>query len=178
MDPVHSGSGCNHYRGVCSAVRYHGEPPHLDPCAFYSRKLSPVEQNYDIGNRELLISKFALEVWQHWLEGGPSTFTVITNHKKLQYLYSPKRLYSRQAHWTLFSQSSPSRDQYVKADSLSRIHSADIPSEPQPILPPAIIAIPIQWDLSEPYRACSAGRPRRENLCPIFSAANPSGLTT
>ncbi|KAL0172696.1 hypothetical protein M9458_033007, partial [Cirrhinus mrigala] len=31
-----------------------GEPPLLHPCPFYSRKLSPAEQNYDVGNRELL----------------------------------------------------------------------------------------------------------------------------
>ncbi|KAL0192527.1 hypothetical protein M9458_010823, partial [Cirrhinus mrigala] len=47
-----------------------GEPPLLHPCAFYSRKLSPAEQNYDVGNRELLAIKLALEEWRHWLEGS------------------------------------------------------------------------------------------------------------
>ncbi len=28
-----------------------GTPPKLHPCAFFSRKLSPAERNYDIGNR-------------------------------------------------------------------------------------------------------------------------------
>lgn len=32
----------------------YGEPPRLQPCAYYSKKLTPAEQNYDIGNRELL----------------------------------------------------------------------------------------------------------------------------
>ncbi|KAL0187600.1 hypothetical protein M9458_014699 [Cirrhinus mrigala] len=41
-----------------------GEPPILHPCAFYSRKLSPAEQNYDVGNRELLTIKLALEEWR------------------------------------------------------------------------------------------------------------------
>ncbi len=31
-----------------------GNPSRLHPCAFFSRKLSPAERNYDIGNRELL----------------------------------------------------------------------------------------------------------------------------
>lgn len=33
----------------------------LKPCAFFSKKFSSAEQNYDIGNRELLAIKFALE---------------------------------------------------------------------------------------------------------------------
>lgn len=39
----------------------HGEPPTLHPCAFFSKNLSPLEQNYDIGNRELLVIKLALQ---------------------------------------------------------------------------------------------------------------------
>ncbi len=46
----------------------HGEPPRLQPCVYYSKKLTPAEQNYDIGNRELLAIKLALEEWRHWLE--------------------------------------------------------------------------------------------------------------
>jgi len=33
----------------------------LHPCAFFSRKLSPAERNYDVGNRELLAVVLALE---------------------------------------------------------------------------------------------------------------------
>ncbi|KAI3360769.1 hypothetical protein L3Q82_013013 [Scortum barcoo] len=35
----------------------------IHPCAFLSRKLSPAEQNYDVGNWELLAIKVALEEW-------------------------------------------------------------------------------------------------------------------
>jgi len=35
------------------------------PCAFFSKKFSPAEANYDIGNRELLAVKLALEEWRH-----------------------------------------------------------------------------------------------------------------
>lgn len=38
-----------------------GDKPRLHPVAFFSRKLSPAEWNYDIGNYELLAVKFALE---------------------------------------------------------------------------------------------------------------------
>ncbi|KAJ8370954.1 hypothetical protein SKAU_G00109820 [Synaphobranchus kaupii] len=44
----------------------------LHPCAFFSRRLSSAERNYDVGDRELLAIKLALEEWRHWLEGaGP-----------------------------------------------------------------------------------------------------------
>lgn len=48
----------------------HGTPGKLHPCAFFSRKLTPAENNYDIGNKELLSIKATLEEWTHWLEVG------------------------------------------------------------------------------------------------------------
>lgn len=38
-----------------------GDKPKLYPVAFFSRKLSPAERNYDIGNCELLAVKLSLE---------------------------------------------------------------------------------------------------------------------
>ncbi len=46
----------------------------VHPCAFFSHRLSPAERNYDIGNRELLAVKLALEEWRHWLEGSGVPF--------------------------------------------------------------------------------------------------------
>ncbi|KAK3509524.1 hypothetical protein QTP70_000538 [Hemibagrus guttatus] len=45
----------------------HGVPSKLHPCAFFSRKLTTAEANYDVGNQELLSIKAALEEWRHWL---------------------------------------------------------------------------------------------------------------
>ncbi|KAI3358251.1 hypothetical protein L3Q82_003249 [Scortum barcoo] len=73
------------------------EDQKLHPCAFFSKRLSPVERNYDIGNRELLAVKLALEEWRHWLEGSKQPFLVWTDHKNLEYIRSAKRLNSRQA---------------------------------------------------------------------------------
>ncbi|KAK3546756.1 hypothetical protein QTP70_034178 [Hemibagrus guttatus] len=55
-----------------------GNPSRLHPYAFFSRKLNPAEVNYDIGNRELLAVKLALEEWRHWLEGARHPFLVLT----------------------------------------------------------------------------------------------------
>ncbi len=74
----------------------------VHPCAFFSHRLSPAERNYDIGNRELLAVKLALEEWRHWLEGSGVPFIVWTDHKNLEYIQSAKRLNSRQARWALF----------------------------------------------------------------------------
>ncbi|KAK3516480.1 hypothetical protein QTP70_017817, partial [Hemibagrus guttatus] len=64
----------------------HGEPGKLHPCAYYSRKLTAAECNYDVGNRELLAIKAALEEWRHWLEGARHPFQVLTDHRNLEYL--------------------------------------------------------------------------------------------
>ncbi|KAK3535291.1 hypothetical protein QTP70_007437 [Hemibagrus guttatus] len=79
-----------------------GNPRTLRPCAFFSQKLSPAEVNYDIGNRELLAIKLALEEWRHWLEGAKHPFVILTDHKNLEYLRAVKRLNPRQARWALF----------------------------------------------------------------------------
>ncbi|XP_055081043.1 uncharacterized protein LOC129456635 [Periophthalmus magnuspinnatus] len=78
--------------------------PHnrLCPCAFFSRRLSSAEVNYDVGDQELLAVKLALEEWRHWLEGAEQPFIVWTDHKNLEYIQSARRLNPRQARWSLF----------------------------------------------------------------------------
>ncbi|KAL0163603.1 hypothetical protein M9458_039356, partial [Cirrhinus mrigala] len=132
-----------------------GEPPVLHPCAFFSRKLTPAEQNYDIGNRELLAIKLALEEWRHWLEGATYPFTIITYHKNLQYLREARRLNSRQARWALFltrfnfSITYRPGSKNIPADALSRQFAPDASADPEPILPSELTAIR-QATLQEP----------------------------
>jgi len=38
--------------------------------AFYSKSLSPVEQNYEIHDKEMLTIIHVLEEWRHFLEGA------------------------------------------------------------------------------------------------------------
>ncbi|KAL0154063.1 hypothetical protein M9458_050637 [Cirrhinus mrigala] len=104
----------------------HGVPGRLYPCAFYSRKLTAAERNYDVGDRELLAMKSALVEWRHWLEGSKKTFLVLTDHRNLEYIRGAKRLNSRQARWALFFTRFDFRITYRpgskngKADALSR----------------------------------------------------------
>ena len=74
----------------------------LHPCAFFSKRYSPPEKNYNIGDRELLAIKLALEEWRHWLEGTDLPIIIWTDHKNLIYLQSAKRLNPRQSRWSLF----------------------------------------------------------------------------
>ncbi|KAL0161733.1 hypothetical protein M9458_045458, partial [Cirrhinus mrigala] len=129
-----------------------GNPPQLRPCAYFSKKLSAAERNYDIGNRELLAIRLALEEWRHWLEGSQHPFQVITDHKNLQYLREAKRLNPRQARWALFftrfkfSISYRPGTKNIRADALSRLHAPDDqPDKQEPILPETLFVNPIQW---------------------------------
>ncbi len=131
-----------------------GDPHKLYPCAFFSRKLNPAEQNYDVGNRELLAMKAAFEEWRHWLEGAKHPFTVLTDHLNLEYLKSAKRLNHRQARWSLFFTRFNFKSTYrpgsqnTKADTLSRLYESSTSNPSQElILPPSIILAPIQWDI-------------------------------
>lgn len=79
----------------------HSEPSKMYPCAFFSRKLNSAEQNYHMGNREVLTMKAAFEQQRHWLEGTNHPFLELTDHRNLKYLRSVKELNQRQARWIL-----------------------------------------------------------------------------
>jgi len=72
------------------------------PVAFYSKSLSPVEQNYEIHDKEMLAIIHALEEWRHFLEGARHPVEIWTDHKNLEYFMTAKKLNRRQAHWSLY----------------------------------------------------------------------------
>uniref|UniRef100_A0A3P9M887 Gypsy retrotransposon integrase-like protein 1 n=1 Tax=Oryzias latipes TaxID=8090 RepID=A0A3P9M887_ORYLA len=125
----------------------------LKPCAFFSRKLSMAERNYDVGNRELLAIKLALEEWRHWLEGAEHPFIVWTDHKNLAYLRTAKRLNSRQARWCLFFDKFDFTITYrpgsrnVKPDALSRLFGSGDDQDSSPIIPPTCIVGNLTWHI-------------------------------
>jgi hypothetical protein len=105
---------------------------------------------------ELLAIKLALEKWRHWLEGAQHPFTVLTDHKNIQYLQEAKCLNPRQTRWALFNTSFNFQishrpgDKNGRANALSQIHAPeDSPESPKPILNPEVITIPIQWSQDE-----------------------------
>lgn len=87
--------------GAISSQRQ-GPKSLLHPVAFFSKKLNPSERNYDVGDRELLAIKAALEEWRYLLEGAAHPILIFTDHKNLEYLRTARRLRPRQARWALF----------------------------------------------------------------------------
>ncbi|KAK1793118.1 hypothetical protein P4O66_011525 [Electrophorus voltai] len=52
----------SHEVGIGAVLsQWSAEDKKLHPCAYFSRRLSPAERNYDVGDHELLVVKLALE---------------------------------------------------------------------------------------------------------------------
>ncbi|MEO1413559.1 MAG: reverse transcriptase family protein, partial [Bacteroidota bacterium] len=138
----------------------------VHPCAFFSRRFLPAEENYDIGNRELLAVVAALEEWRHWLEGAELPFTIWTDHKNLTYIRATKRLSGRQARWASFlgrfdftlTYRPGSRN--TKADALSRQHPKEaVAEEPSPILPEGKVVGRVAWGVETIVRNALRNHP-------------------
>jgi hypothetical protein len=56
----------------------------LRPCAFFSKKNSPIECNYEIYDKEMLAIIWCLEAWDAELRSVES-FEIRTDHKNLEY---------------------------------------------------------------------------------------------
>ncbi|KAK3524953.1 hypothetical protein QTP86_011740 [Hemibagrus guttatus] len=124
------------------------------------------EANYNVGNRELLAIKAALEEWRHWLEGARHRFQVLTDHRNLEYLRGAKRLNPRQARWAIFFTRFMFTVTYHpgskngKADALSRqFEMVNEPGKPDLILPATAILVPVQWNLVEEIRRAHTDEP-------------------
>jgi len=74
----------------------------LHPVAFRSQSLSPAERNYEIFDKELLAIIQALEEWRCYLEGAEHEFTILTDHKNLEYFHTNRNLSRRQARWSQY----------------------------------------------------------------------------
>ncbi|XP_075894338.1 uncharacterized protein LOC142896522 [Nelusetta ayraudi] len=157
----------------------------LHPCAFFSRRLSPAEMKYDIGNRELLAVKLALEEWRHWLEGTKQPFLVWTDHKNLEYIRSAWRLNSRQARWSLFltrfnfTLSYRPGTRNVKPDALSRLFQKGEDDAAAPgsdtILQPAHMLAALTWGVEERVKAALENQPG-PSACPPDRLFVPAAL--
>jgi hypothetical protein len=71
------------------------------PIAFRSESLSKPECNYGIYDRKLLAIVRGLEDWRHYLMGLPEPFTIVTDHRNLEYWTKARNLNCCQAWWYL-----------------------------------------------------------------------------
>ncbi|KAL0153251.1 hypothetical protein M9458_051426 [Cirrhinus mrigala] len=116
--------------------------PVPEPMQVDSSRLSCSERNRHSGSSGNFIS-----------QASTHPFTIITDHKNLQYLCEARRLNPRQARWALFFTRFNFTITYrpgsknTVTDALSRQYSPDLPIEPETILPSDLIVSPIQWEL-------------------------------
>ena len=73
--------------------------PVLHPVTYYSATFTPMEQNYDIYERELLAIMKALAHWRHYLGWTKTPFIICMDHANIQYWKSPRNLNCQTARW-------------------------------------------------------------------------------
>jgi len=69
-------------------------------CVYYSKKNAPVECNYEIYDKEMLIIIQCLKEWNAELR-SVSSFQICTDHKNLKYFMTVKKLTEQQMRWSL-----------------------------------------------------------------------------
>ncbi len=112
----------------------YGDDGIMRPVAFFSKKHSNTECNYEIYDKELLAIIRCFEEWRPELEGCELPVKILTDHKNLEYFTTTKMLNRRQARWSEFLSRFNFRIQYrpgkqgQKPDALTR-RSEDLPKE-------------------------------------------------
>jgi len=106
----------------------------LHPVAFFFKKHTAAECNYEIYDKELLAIIWTFEELRPELEGAAHPISVISNHKNLEYFMTTKQLNRRQVWWAEYL----SRFNFIitywpgkqggKADALTR-RSGNLPEE-------------------------------------------------
>ena len=71
----------------------------LYPIAFYSRKFTEAEINYDTADKELLAIVDCFKRWSRYLEGAKHQVQVILDHQNLELFWTTKVVNGRQARW-------------------------------------------------------------------------------
>jgi hypothetical protein len=106
----------------------------LRPVAYYSKKITSTQSNYEIHDKELLAVICCIAEWDGMLR-SLKKFTVITDHKNLEYFGKPRQLSERQMRWAQFLGKFPNMEiayrpgvDNVRADALSRRHQ-DMPAD-------------------------------------------------
>ena len=85
---------------LAGVLSQYGEDGKLHPVAFFSRKHSPQEINYEIYDKEVLVIIKVFEEWRPMLEGAGLPIKILTDHRNLQYFMTTKQLSRRQARWS------------------------------------------------------------------------------
>ena len=72
------------------------------PVAFLSKTFNETECNYEIYDRKLLAIIWALEEWQHYIQGSGHTTVIYSDHQNLTYFRLAQKFNQQQAQWSLY----------------------------------------------------------------------------
>ena len=103
---------------------------------YYSRKLTPVEANYTIGDKEMFAVVVALKYWRHLTQGTKHKVIVHIDHKGLMFFLKTKQLSPRQVRWLKelacydFAIKHIRGENNIGADALSRRPNYQNPNKP------------------------------------------------
>ena len=120
--------------GSAGALSQYDDDGVLHPIAFFSKKHSPAECNYDIYDKELMAIVRCFEEWRPEPEGALHPIQVLFDHQNLEYFMTTKLMNRRQTRWAAFLSRFNIRIVYRpgraggKPDALTR-RSGDIPEE-------------------------------------------------
>ena len=84
---------------IAAALFQEDEHGNKFPVAYYARKMTPAERNYDIYDKELLAIVAAFKEWRAYLQGAKFQVTVYSDHKNLTGFMINKELTGRQVRW-------------------------------------------------------------------------------
>jgi hypothetical protein len=68
--------------------------------AFFSKKLTPAEANYEIHDKELLAIVKSVQKWRGELMSLGKSFTIFSDHRNLTYFMTKRQLTERQIRWS------------------------------------------------------------------------------
>jgi hypothetical protein len=71
----------------------------LHPVGYHSASLTPEQRNYTIHDKELLAVVRCVEAWSAELQSVRDPFTILTDHKNLEYFSTARLLSERQQRW-------------------------------------------------------------------------------
>ena len=101
---------------IGATLNQKGDDGKLRPTAYYSRKMTAPETNYDIHDKELLAIVEALRHWRVHLEGAKYQVQILTDYKNLLYWTTTKELNRRQVRWAETLASYDFKITYVKGN--------------------------------------------------------------
>ena len=99
--PIVVETDASHLVSACVLSQY-DDDSYLHPVAFYSKKHSPAECNYEIYDKELLAIILAFKEWHPLLEGANHPVEIVSDHRNLTYFTTNRLLNYRQTRWSEF----------------------------------------------------------------------------